>query len=374
MEIANCGWNYAVRLLLRQEQFGWSPLVACLCNFHAKLRLVDLFVSSTVRPTFPNSVCRVCRLEADQMTAVASSKTSRHDKQLTQLNIRERLRLHLCCPDCHCAMKDGSSDGALQCTQCPRVADNQAGQIRCGGFTLGEVKSDWFNRIKETVKRRLGPAYQLAIDWISPVYTGNRKRRIKKYLKSFDLNREFVADLGAGPLRIAADVLSCDGVNYENVDLVTNLEQLPLTANSCDGLLSIGVLEHVTDPQNHVAEMARVLKPGGRVLCIIPLLQGYHASPYDYQRYTSSGIKYLFKDFEVLQIEAADGPTSALIWTLQEWLALTLSLGIRPLYKAIFPLTYILSPLKFLDVVLRHHPEALNSTSSILIEVRKPQR
>jgi hypothetical protein len=84
-------------------------------------------------------------------------------------------------------------------------------------------------------------------------------------------------------------------------------------------------------------------------------------------------MKHLFREFEIVSVEPADGPTSALIWTFQEWLAMVLSLGIRPVYKAIFPLTYILSPLKLLDVVLRHHPLALNSTSSFVIEARKPQ-
>jgi len=306
------------------------------------------------------------------MTAVANSTTNRQQKQLTELTIRERLRLHLCCPECHCPMKGDGAAEAWQCPQCNRVAENHAGQIRCGGFTVSEVKADWFNRLKEFVKRRMGTLYQLAIDWISPIYTGHRNRSIKAYLSSFNLKREFVADLGSGPLRQSDDVLCCDGVNYENVDLVTDLEQLPIAGNSCDGIMSIAVLEHVTDPRAHVAEMVRVLKPGGRVLCFIPFVQGFHASPYDYQRYTCSGMRHLFRDFEVISVVPADGPTSALIWTLQEWLAMVLSLGIRPVYKVIYPLTYILSPLKLLDVVLRHHPMALNITSSIVIEARKP--
>jgi len=313
------------------------------------------------------------KLKGSSMTAVVSSTTHRQSKQLSELTIRERLRLHLCCPQCHCGMKATADSALWQCPQCNRVAENYAEQIRCGGFAVSEVKSDWLNRFKEAVKRRLGTFYQLAIDWISPVYTGYTKRRIKAYLKSFDLKRELVADLGSGPLRHAEDLLCCDGVNYENVDLVTDLEQLPISGNSCDGILSIAVLEHVTDPRAHVAEMARVLKPSGRVLCLIPFLQGYHASPYDFQRFTSSGMKHLFREFDILSVEPADGPTSALIWAIQEWLAMVLSLGIRPVYKAIFPLTYILSPLKLLDVVLRHHPLALNSTSSFIIEARKPR-
>ena len=118
--------------------------------------------------------------------------------------------------------------------------------------------------------------------------------------------------------------------------------------------------------------MRRVLKPGGRGLIFVPFIQGYHASPYDYQRYTVSGMRQVFRDFDCLAIEPGAGPTSGMIWVLQEWLAMVLSLGIKPLYKPLLLLTYVLSPIKYLDVLLRHHPAAANIDSGFVIEVRKP--
>ena len=47
-------------------------------------------------------------------------------------------------------------------------------------------------------------------------------------------------------------------------------EALPFPANSFDLLLSHEVLEHVRDDRQAVAEMARVLKPGGRLLLFVP--------------------------------------------------------------------------------------------------------
>jgi len=269
-------------------------------------------------------------------------------------------------------MRELADSGGWQCYPCGVTAARHGEQIRCGGFTAGDVKSDWLNRVKESAKRILGSKYQWAIDQISPVYTGFLGRRIKSYLKSFALDRELVADLGSGPLRHDPRVICCDGMNYDSVNLVTDLERLPLRSESLDGVISVAVLEHVTDPRAHAAEMFRVLKPGGRVLCFIPFLQGYHASPYDYQRFTISGMRQLFDKFEIVAVEPGAGPTSGLLWIFQEWLAMVLSLGIRPLYKLLMPLTYVLSPLKYLDVALRHHPAAANIDSGFVIEARKP--
>ena len=42
--------------------------------------------------------------------------------------------------------------------------------------------------------------------------------------------------------------------------------------------------------------MFRVLKPGGYIYSEVPFLQGFHADPDDYQRYTLQGLKILFNN------------------------------------------------------------------------------
>ena len=158
-----------------------------------------------------------------------------------------KLQSLLCCPNCHGAMP-AISENARSCAACGVTAEISGAQVRCGGFTVADVKSDWLNELKEAAKRALGTKYQWAINQISPVYPGFLQRRLKRYFAGFDLQRDVVVDLGSGPLRLHPDLICCDGMNYANVNLVADLERLPLPANSLDGLISIAVLEHVIDP------------------------------------------------------------------------------------------------------------------------------
>jgi ubiquinone/menaquinone biosynthesis C-methylase UbiE len=51
---------------------------------------------------------------------------------------------------------------------------------------------------------------------------------------------------------------------------VSPAEELPFAAASFDGVASIAVLEHVAEHQRALAEIARVLKPGGRAYVAVP--------------------------------------------------------------------------------------------------------
>ena len=283
-----------------------------------------------------------------------------------------RLDEVLVCPDCHgeLTVTSASNDGAcnIECANCGQVGQRLPSQVNLGGFTKTEFQMDSLNRLKEMAKRRLAKFYPLAMSIIAPVHLRNL---IPGFLKTFDLSSDLVADLGSGTSCYDKQVLCVDGGNYPNVHLTTDLSKLPFRDDSLSGIVSIAVLEHVPDPIQHVAEFRRVLKSGGRVLCYIPFMQGYHASPYDFQRYTVSGMKKLFEDFDDVKVHVGAGPTSGFIWILQEWLALAFSFGSLRLYRLLVPLTWILSPLKYLDLLLIHHPAANVIASAFYVEAKK---
>ncbi|WP_433614332.1 class I SAM-dependent methyltransferase [Dactylosporangium sp. CA-139114] len=283
---------------------------------------------------------------------------------MTSTLVGNRLASVLACPRCH-----GYLDASLVCGACGPVGSRRGEQLDFGGFGESELKADALNRVKELVKTRFHKLYPAAIKVLSPVQD---RRLITPFLNSFDLDRSLVADFGCGTHRRDERVICMDGGAYGNVDIVTDLRRLPLADDSLAGGISIAVLEHVPDPAAHIAEMRRVLRPGGRMLVFVPFMQPFHASPYDFQRYTEVGLREQFGAFEVLSVKVGAGPTSGMLWVLQEWLAMVLSFGSRRLYRAILPLTWVLSPLKLLDLLLAHHPMAAQAASGFVIEVRKP--
>lgn len=282
----------------------------------------------------------------------------------------DQLRDRLACPGCRTPFERTAwASGCARCVACDRTVQLRDGQFRSGGFAAQVAQSDWLNRTKDVVKRRFGRLYPLAIELLSPVHTG---RFVQDFLAQWDLDRQWVADFGCGTSRYDPRVVCVDGMDYDNVHVVCDLDQTPLQTAALDAIVSVAVLEHVADPAAHVAEMHRVLRPGGRVLCFVPFIQGFHASPHDFQRLTESGLRHLFKEFDVLAVRVGSGPTSALLWVVQEWLAMLLSFGSLRLYRMVMPLMWILSPIKYLDLLMARHPAASTIACGLVIDARKP--
>lgn len=221
---------------------------------------------------------------------------------------------------------------------------------------------------KEVAKRALGRFYPIAVTVLSPV---KATPFVKRFLSDFDPRSDIIVNLGAGLTSYREGIINVDLSRYPTLDVVANAEKLPFETSSVNAVLTVAMLEHVPRPAQIVREINRILKPDGQALCFIPFLQGIHGSPSDFQRYTPNGLRELFKDFEVLTIEVGAGPTSSLIWVLQEWLAIALSFGSRRLYWTWYFLLFALTPLKFLDIVLVRHPMATQIASGFVIKVRK---
>jgi len=66
--------------------------------------------------------------------------------------------------------------------------------------------------------------------------------------------------------------------------------RLPIADASIDTVVFFEVLEHLEDPREALEEIARVLRPGGRLLLSMPFLYPIHDAPHDFQRYTTHGL------------------------------------------------------------------------------------
>lgn len=100
---------------------------------------------------------------------------------------------------------------------------------------------------------------------------------------------------------------------YINIDRETSpniyadVTCTPLQNGSVDCILCTEVLEHLPNPQSCVDEIHRLLREGGLVFASVPFFYPVHADPYDFQRFTEDGLRYLFRNFKSLEIYSMGG-------------------------------------------------------------------
>lgn len=258
---------------------------------------------------------------------------------------------------------------SLICKDCGQKFDIRDNKLLFVKVDEGVV-SDGLDRIKYFFKK-YHKFYNFLVEVISPVYP-SANIHTRMIVKNEIAGKGITAiNLGSGYSNMSDHLYNVDLLPYPPVDVVCDIENLPFKDNSIDYIINSAVLEHVPYPAKAIAEIHRVLKPGGKLYCFIPFIQGFHASPYDFQRYTIEGMKIQFAAFDIQKIYST-GPTSGMLWILQEWIAMILSFGIKPLHTFTHILIMALTwPLKFLDIIFDHHPMAKNIASGFSVECVK---
>ncbi len=128
--------------------------------------------------------------------------------------------------------------------------------------------------------------------------------------------------------------------NYGRLDAVADLERVPLCDGTFDYVLCTETLEHVRRPARVLAELRRVLRPGGTLALSVPFLHPVHQAPHDYLRFTPFALRALLEEagLSVTGIEASGGYFLFLYWQLQAFPS-HLPLGVRAC-----PLTWLSWP------------------------------
>ena len=211
--------------------------------------------------------------------------------------------------------------------------------------------------------KRYDKLYNLLIWLISPVYVSRSLNNfIIKNIKSKNI---IALNLGSGNSNISNKVINIDIFPYKNTDICCNIANLPFKDNSIDIIFCIAVLEHVPSSEKVVSEIYRVLKKDGLIYISFPFIQGFYASPFDYSRRTYEGMKFMFKDFKLMDLKCAGGPTSGMLWVIQEWIAILISFGNKYIHTIVLILMMILTfPIKFLDIFLINNSMAKNISSA----------
>jgi len=132
-----------------------------------------------------------------------------------------------------------------------------------------------------------------------------------------------------------------DIAENSEADLICDVLELEIEANSADAVLCTQVLEHVNEPNTLICEISRICKKGGIVFLTAPHMCRIHGEPYDFFRFTRFGLKHLFEKnrFEIIEIEEVGGFFLAMTYLTNFYLRQKIGLfsyAINPLINLLY--------------------------------------
>lgn len=212
---------------------------------------------------------------------------------------------YLCCPACKGAL-EAVEEGVphLVCSGCRSVFPTVDGVVDFVDSTTLDGFARWQHDIydeeesgdvprfgePEEVRRQADVCLQIAREHglITPSWLGVRCREVTDTL--LPVAGESVLDVGCSVGMVLNSMNAIYGTRGVGVDFsraavraassynpcgneyyVADALRLPVRDATFDIVISYGVIEHVSDPVTMTGEIARVLKPGGRVLIYTPL-------------------------------------------------------------------------------------------------------
>jgi SAM-dependent methyltransferase len=99
-----------------------------------------------------------------------------------------------------------------------------------------------------------------------------------------------------------------------SVDVVASAFDIPLEDETFDTALLTELLEHIERPADVLAEVNRLLRPGGSIILTTPFMWPLHEEPRDFFRYSPHGLRELLgaAGFEQIEIRPLAGQWTTL--------------------------------------------------------------
>jgi SAM-dependent methyltransferase len=229
------------------------------------------------------------------------------------------------------------------------------------------------SRLKEPLRRALAPPS-----------TNYRWREIKPNPYELLAQDPLIFDIGSkgargyygfGPPPPGARVVCVDLVAGPGVDLVADAHNMHMVpSNSVNCVVSISTIEHVRYPHDVIAEIYRILKPGGIVYLNIPFIFAFHADPDDYYRFSFNGIKILCEKFEIVDSGFNRGPASTMADLLARFCSILFSFNNERVFRinrTVF--RWLLFWIKYFDCFIAHYKMANMIAGDSYLIGRKPE-
>lgn len=314
------------------------------------------------RAPFLHETLRRSRIVGHGANAVRLTEPGSHNDLPTDF------QSHLCCPRCRSPL-DFTRNRILcserQCFYSQDGFPRAAGQPVLIDFERSIFDRNTYSDNRGSVMRRDDSGRGLAVrlrrllTGTNPVTPSKSREMIARL--TAERQTPTVLVIGGGAIGVGTDALYADpdiriiGTDVyasPNTRVVADGHFLPFCDETFDGVWVQAVLEHVLDPPAVVAEIHRVLKPGGLVYADTPFIQQVHEQAYDFTRFTLSGHRWLFRRFEEIDAGAVGGAGKALVWSIR-YVALSLGLSTRMATLAAMPFFWV----RFIDRFAKPGPK-----------------
>ena len=99
--------------------------------------------------------------------------------------------------------------------------------------------------------------------------------------------------------------LHTESRDYKELDIISDITDIPVEDESFDAIMCIEVFEHITNPLDALKEFNRILKKGGKLILTAPFNSLTHYAPY---HFSTGFTKYFYQhhlekyDFKILEL------------------------------------------------------------------------
>ena len=201
------------------------------------------------------------------------------------------------------------------------------------------------------------------------------QQALHKALQELDASPAPGLNVGCGATDLHPRMLRVDVNPSAQPDYLSSADHLPFADATFSVAVSQEVLEHLAEPQLALAELARVVRPGGLLYLQTPFIIGYHAAPADYWRFTNEGLAAMLQraGLVVEALEPAVGPGTGLYRIVVEFAAVLAARLYAPGYLPAKALAAVcLAPLRWFDAWLITGEQRWRIPGGCLALARKP--